>query len=283
MTKEQVIEIYKIIKEIYLTKNYTNENIIIKTLNVAFQISNLEDQNNQDNLNISSVNLGICESILKNKYQIAEEHSLIIIKTDIKNDDLTSVYVQYEIFNPNNLTQLNLNFCKNLTIEINVPVNLSQETVLLYNSLNESGYNLFDSEDEFYNDICSTYTSIKGTDMTLSDRNTEIYSLIDNISMCQTSCEFETYNQNTRKAKCNCETQTNNTETDITKINFTGSFIAKSFMNALKYSNFLVLKCYELALSLKNIFKNIGRIIMANIYFFFLLCLFVFIIYDRKK
>ena len=94
---------------------------------------------------------------------------------------------------------------------------------------------------------------------------------------------FESYNKTTKKAKCNCDVQTNSTETDISKIEFSSTNIATSFITTLKNSNFLVLKCYKLAISLKNIIKNKGRIIMTIIYFFFLFCLLIFLIRDRKK
>ena len=131
--------------------------------------------------------------------------------------------------------------------------------------------------------ICSTYTSSNGTDMTLADRKSEILSTTDNISMCQTGCEFESYNSTTKKAKCNCDAQTNTIETDIAKIDFASSSFASSFITTLKNSNFLVLKCYKLALNLNTIIKNIGRIIMTAIYFVFIISLLIYIIKDRKK
>ena len=101
--------------------------------------------------------------------------------------------------------------------------------------------------------------------------------------MCQTGCEFESYNKTTKKAKCNCDAQTNITETDINKIDFSSSSLAGSFISTLTNSNFLVLKCYKLALSLKNILENKGRITMTIIYILFIISLLVYIIKDRKR
>ena len=67
-----------------------------------------------------------------------------------------------------NKSLLNLSICDSITV--NTPVNISNEMEEIYNSLSESGYNLFDSEDDFYQDICSTYTTANGTDMLLSDK-----------------------------------------------------------------------------------------------------------------
>ena len=283
MTNEQVKEVYNSLIENLLSEDYKGENTIIETENVIFQVSTLDDQKNNINPNVSTIDLGECENILKSKYNVSEDDSLIVIKTDIKNEDKSSTYVQYEIYHPITKEQLNLNYCSDVTITVNVPVHLDDSTASLYESLSESGYNLFDSEDDFYNDVCSTYTSQNGTDMTLLDRQNEIYTAVENISMCQTGCKFESYNKTTQKAKCNCEVQINSTETDISKIDFSSSSIVSSFITTLTNSNFLVLKCYKLVLTIKNILKNKGRIIMTIIYFCFLICLLFYIIKERTK
>ena len=135
----------------------------------------------------------------------------------------------------------------------------------MYESLSEYGYNLFDSEDDFYNDICCTYTSENGIDMTLEVRKKEMYYTSGNITMCQSECTFESYNKTTMKAQCNCEVQTQSSITDTTKINFNKKELSDSFLNTLTNSNFYVLKCYKLVLNLKGILKNKGRIIVTMI------------------
>ena len=119
--------------------------------------------------------------------------------------------------------------------------------------------------------------------MTLEDRQKEIYNTTGNLSMCQTGCEFESYNKTTKKVNCNCNAQTNTTEVDITKIDFTNKRLMATFLIPLISSNFLVLKCYKLAFSTINLFKNIGRIIMTIIYIIFILSLLFYIIKDKKK
>ena len=118
--------------------------------------------------------------------------------------------------------------------------------------------------------------------MTLEDRKKEIFSSAGNISLCQTGCEFESYNKTTKKANCNCDVQTNDTVADIKSVSFDPTNISTSFLKTLTNSNFLVLKCYKLAINFKNIFKNIGRAIMALIYVLFITLLFVYIIKDRN-
>ena len=217
------------------------------------------------------------------KYNISEKDSLIVLKTDIKSPDLSSTYVQYEIYNPNNLEPLNMDYCKEVKITVSVPVNLDSDTLSLYDSLSESGYNLFDSEDDFYNDICTTFTSANGTDMTLEDRKKEMYSLSANISICQEGCKFESYNKTTRKANCDCDVQSESTQTDMTKIKFDKDNIGTTFLNTLTNSNFMVLKCFKLVLNFKNFLKNKGRIIMSIILFLFIFLLLIYFFKDRKS
>ena len=65
-------------------------------------------------------------------------------------------YVQYEIYNPYTLELISLNICESNSITIKAPVKLDEDLDTIYKSLNNSGYNLFDLNDSFYNDVCST-------------------------------------------------------------------------------------------------------------------------------
>ena len=156
-----------------------------------------------------------------------------------------------------------------MKISVSAPVNLDLTTSSLYDSLKDSGYDLFNESDPFYTDICSVYTSVNGTDMTLDDRKQEIYSVSGNISLCQDGCELESYNSTTKKAKCECSPQIEETEPVLSSSNekFNMKTIADSFFTILKNSNFLVLKCYKLAIDLKTILENKGRILMTIILF----------------
>ena len=283
ITNEQIKECYNKFKEKYLTSDYDGENIIIQTKNALFELSTLEEQSDSTNPNISSVDLGECETILKKQYNLTEEDSLIILKTDLKSADLSSTYVQYEIYHPYTYDVINLDYCENIKIIINSPVNLSEETLSLYNSLLESGYNLFDVNDSFYNDICTLYTTENGTDVTLIDRQNELFSNNGNISMCQIGCDFELYNDTTKKSKCECEVQKNSTQTNVIQINFNGRLIYNSFLVVLKNSNFMILKCFKIAFDLNSIKNNIGRIIISIIFFLFLVLLFIYLVKDRKN
>ena len=89
MANEQIRTIYTILKD----KISSDVNEIIETENVKFQLSTLEEQKNSNNPNISSIDLGECESLLKAQENLTESDNLIVLKTDIKSQDLSSTYV----------------------------------------------------------------------------------------------------------------------------------------------------------------------------------------------
>ena len=287
--EEQIKKVYEDIKSTYLKGNYTGNNTlnntIIQTQNVIFQISTLEDQKNTDNQNVSNIDLGLCEGKLRSRYGIDEADPLVVIKVDTKSEDLTQTYVQYQIYDPRDLTPLDLSICNGIQININTPVVLDNATSNLYDKLKESGYNLFDENDTFYTDLCSTYTTENGTDLTLTDRKNIIYSNNGNKTLCQNGCDLESYNSTTKKASCKCFPQLNDTEVSLSAVSnkFAMKNIADTFLKTLKNSNFLVMKCYKLAIDLKTISSNIGRIFMTIIIFISLILLIVFCFYDNKK
>ena len=136
MKNEQIDQIFNNIKDNILTNDYHGDNTIIQTENVALQLSTLEEQKDSLNPTISTIDLGECEKILKDHYNISKNDSLIILKIDIKSEDLSSTYVQYEVYNPKDLTSpLSLNYCEEVKIVVNVPVNLDSKALNMYDSL----------------------------------------------------------------------------------------------------------------------------------------------------
>ena len=279
ITNDQLKSIYNEIKS-QISPNVSH---IIETENVIFQLSSLNMQKNNENPNISSIDLGKCEIILKNNIGLSDDEDLIVNKIDIKNEDLSQTYVQYEIYDPKTLNIISLEDCKNTPISIYTPVKLNEDTRAIYNSLSQSGYNLFDLNDEFYKDICSPYTTENGTDLTLADRKNLVYDINGNVTLCQQGCTFLTYNLTINKSQCDCFVQTKETITNINEINFEDSSIKDEFYDTLKNSNFRVVKCFKLVLSLKGQINNIGNYVMSGLCFIFILLLLIYIFKENYK
>ena len=130
---EQYVEVNEKLKNNLTTWKENKENIIVQTKNVTFQMAAYNEQKTYNDKDISNIDIGKCEDYLKEKYNINED--LIIIKSDIKNDDLTKTFVHYDIFNPNNLAKMDINECTNFPIIISTPVYVDKDKELLYDSL----------------------------------------------------------------------------------------------------------------------------------------------------
>ena len=170
-----------------------------------------------------------------------------------------------------------MSICKDYPININFPLLLDPKIELLYQSLNESGYNLFNPNDSFYNEICTTFKTENNTDIIIEDRRKDYYESNANITLCQIGCIFQYYNITTKRSNCQCEVQNKNITTNIKDIKFYTKEVLKNFLNTLKYSNFMVLKCYKLLLDISKLNKNIGFIIMTIL--LILSIIFIFIHY----
>jgi len=185
LSEEQIKKLYEEVKNKYLDK-YNGNNTIINTGNVKIQISDIDSQ--KYSKEVSNIDLGECGEILKNKYCKSKNDSLTILKLDIRLENETSTYVQYEIYEPNSKILLTLEECTGTNVVIDVPIELNTEMESLYDWLSQSGYNLFDANDSFYNDICTPYTSNNGTDIILSDRKKEFSD--NKLSLCENNCNY---------------------------------------------------------------------------------------------
>ena len=263
-----IINITKEIEMLYnnIIENMEDQNYKIVQIEIGiFQFSTVEEQLNNKSETISSVDLGECEDKLRVQEGLNETEQFLIVKLDIINSTINATYVQYEIFNPRNYSKVNVDVCKNISIKISVPVILDDSKLSLISSLKDEGYNIFDINDVFYNDICATYTAQNGADMALSSRKTRIYDSIKDVHLCQEGCEFESFDTETSKANCNCQIQKTETVTDISKISFDKNEFFDSFYSTLFNSNFRVLKCIKLLFSIKGVKTNAGFYLMTGL------------------
>ena len=264
------------------------KDVLIQLSSVDFQENNINDQNT------TNVFLGKCKDILKEKYNLKDNEILLMLKLDLFKKTSSTALVEYEIYNYNNSQKLNLDYCNNVMIDVYVPIQLDNKTIFLYNNLNSSGYNLFDINDSFYIDICSLYTTINGTDITLVDRQNEYYN--KSLIICkEEGCTYDYYDTKLNKIKCECpisktskgeenknmENQ-NNFISTIVDIYNNKDTIRQIFSLSIDNMNFKVMKCYNLIFSL-NIFKNnIGCILLTILIIFYLVLMVLYLTIGNK-
>ena len=276
-------EIYiKLISEVIQTYPNDGVSLVIDAQEkYVFQLTNGRNEmnslkgNNYNKYNLSIIDLGECEILLREKNYIDINTSLIILKYEKITNIASEKKVQYEIYNLNEKTKLDLSICQNTSINLYIPITLTEETQNLYKDLKEYGYDLFNINDSFYQDICTPYKSENNTDVLLSDRRKDYYT---NETICQNNCEYSGYIPESQLIRCVCNIENEEIDT-INMEKFNGKMIYQSFYDVLKYSNFKVLKCYKLVFNINVITKNKGSLIVIS---YFIIYISFLIIYIRK-
>ena len=231
--------------------------------------------NSNNNNNLSVINLGNCETILKKENNINENIPLIILQFEKADTIPSNKNIQYEVYNPMNKQKLDLSKCKNEDINIYIPLTLDENMSELFKDLKSYGYDLFNPNDTFYNDICSHYTTKNGTDIILSDRRK--YYFNETVASCQEGCKYSEYDDENKYLNCKCGAAGNNSIEPEKKNKFDGKAFFSSFYDVLKYSNILILKCYNLVFSLKGEEHNYGNILMLSFFFVFFIFNIIFL------
>ena len=261
--------IIKIIEDEFISDNYNTSKIdngqdeIIKTEKIITTLTTSENQRNNKNNNMTRIDLGECETKLRNFYNISINESLYIKKLDITQDGMKTLKVEYNVYAKlfgKNLTKLNLTLCEKSKITISIPIVLNEPL----DKLNSSS--------AYYNDICYTTNSEDGTDIIIKDRQTEFIDK-DRI-VCQENCDFSEYNYETFVAQCSCEVK--ESSQSFADMNINKAKIFDNFKNIKNFLNFNFLVCYKQLFNIKGIVNNIGCYIIFTIIFFHIIAIFVF-------
>ena len=241
--------------------NQNNEDVYHGT---NYQYTTIFNQNtfNYNRIN-SKIILGQCELILKKHYNISENIPLLIYKIDIYTEGYLTPIVEYEVYDSKNKKQLDLNLCKDMKIKIIHQVEIDENSLFKY-----------DPSSPYYNDICYTYTTENKTDIIIKDRRAEYIN--NNLSLCESNCEFNGYNNKTKNVECNCPIKIKLPL--ITEISIDKDKLLKNFVEIKNFTNLNVMKCYSLLFSKEGLIKNAGNYIIISIIFINLILLIVFLL-----
>jgi len=271
-TEKNEIEYYDNILELiennfidnYNTSKIDNgEDEIIKTDKVTFTLTTVENQKKNVNNNITAVNLGDCENLLRNYYNISSNTTLYMKKVEVVQEGMKIPKIEYDVYCKlfgDNIIKLNLTACENSKISILIPIELTESLDIL------------NSSSDYYNDICYTTTSQDGTDITLNDRKKDFID--NNKTVCQDDCEFSNYDNKNMKAECSCKVKESHSSIADMKINKAKLF--ENFIDIKNILNFNFLVCYKNLFDIKGIINNIGSYIILAIILFHIITIIIF-------
>ena len=259
VTNDNINNFTENIRNLIKEENITSDtNIIIEGSNTIYQIISSEKMKENENTNLSIIDLGDCEKKLKSEYIL---DYLLIMKIDTKIDSNTAAILNYEIYAPYTKEKLNLSICSNIKISTYSSYYPSEESMDKIKQLKEYGYDLYNIEDPFYQDICATFTSENGTDMLLSDRKSDFY---ENVSLCENDCVYKGYYMDRNRVKCECNIKQ---EIIVEENSNNDDNLFQYLLSGNSFSNLKVLKCFSLVFSKEGIKNNKGSIIFICINF----------------
>ena len=241
--------------------------IIITDFNSIHQITSLSNQMNNNEYNLSYIDFGDCEQILRNESLNDSNEELLLYKIENKIEGFNIPIIDYVLFNKNGDTKLNLSLCENIKIKYNIPVNINDDELYKY-----------DPSSDFYNNECNKYSKNGNLDMTLYERKNEFNN--NNLSLCEWQCEFKGYNSSTMNAICDCNIKNNIIYSDK-DINEDDLLIK---INAEKgNSNLGITQCYNVFTSTEEIKSNSGFFLLLIIIIIFIIVFIIFCIKEKNS
>ena len=231
------------------------------------------------------------------KIAIKKKNILIENSTDINNDNNNNSFInynnikkfptnhiQYIIFDGRTKKMLNASYCNDLNIKISYPIvnetglNLSVSQKLY----DDYGFDVFNPNDNLFNDFCINFTSDKKTDLSLKQKR-KLY--FQNVSYCDKNCTYMTVNYTTKKAICACEVKSNSmiyneiSNSLIDSYNERNESFNAEDVNA--YINYKVLACYKQVFNIDRLKYNFGSYAMLSFLVLYTICVIHF--YYRRK
>ena len=280
--------------------SYINSSKVINGSNFVAIVLSSDNINSEEQLRkgISAVDLGNCTNVMKEYYNIPKEENLIILNMETKydesqknasnnNDDKSfnlGKNTQLEIYD-HSVRKLNLSFCKeDIKIMRYIGDIQGQLDMNSAESLSNQSIDVFNGNDEFFNDICHQYDSSDGKDIILIDRRNELYQ---DATFCQDGCTYNGINYNLKAVNCICDSSKLQEEDSIAnteKKSKDNKFqsLTKSFISNLIDFNFDVLRCYNLTLNTKILTHNIGFYCLSLMFVLQIIFFFVYLIKKLK-
>ena len=221
-----------------------NKTYDAKENNITYIISTVSSQYFT---NYSTVALEACESLLKEKFVLNKNESLILLKLEYNIEKFKIPIIEYQFFLKNG-TRIDLSYCESLTENVSIPVKINEAEEFIHNP-----------HSFFYNDKCSIYTSEYDTDLSMYDRKNNYNEQY--LALCEKNCEYKRYNGENRRVECECKTKTKFPElVDILMngLGFNLKDLLHQFRDVIKHWNLFLFKCYKVVFSSEGLKNNSG-------------------------
>ena len=269
------------------SKIIVGNNISIELTSVKLELEKIakyikgdkDDDDGKDDGTYKStgIDLSACEKILKKKYNLPSEEDLIILKADtplfkelnISYSELFGIDVNYQIFSVSLGAFLPLTPCSESEGDESGTTVYNPFTKYQLESFQSkigvvvsNGYDIFNANSPFYNDVCTPFTNENGNDVLLDARRQDYYD--ENINLCDKGCTFIGYNTNSKTYICKCNVKsTPGEDTGEFKGEIVERVMPENFKDLIsRRSNIAVFKCASQVFSAEGQKNNYGSYIL---------------------
>ena len=180
------------------------------------------------------------------------------------NDSLIPI-IGYEVYEPNNLTLLNLSLCNSSDIYLYIPVKIDENNLFKY-----------DPNSKYYTSKCFSYTTEDGTDIILKDRQQEFSD--KNLSLCENKCNYMGYDSINKQSSCFCKMK--NEIEKLSEIMNNPNKLSNEFESkekTISSSSMLSVECTNVLFTINGLKSNISSYILSIIIFYYLFSIITFI------
>ena len=155
--------------------------------------------------------------------------------TKINNETKRHLQIYFGNFTYNNSYPIKID-----EIIVKVKIDWTEENMQIIDELyNKRGINIFDSSDDFYNDVCNKYTTPAKTDMYLQDRRDKYYI---NEAFCEKGCVQIGYESSTERVICKCKIKED--PDNYENVTFVPNELDDHFKKKYILPNIRVVKCF---------------------------------------
>ena len=251
------------------SKIIVGNNISIELSSVRLELEKLADiLSGKKSEQTSTLDISECSKLLKKKYGLSDEEDLMVIKGDLLKEynEYLGQTTEYQLFSTSLGAFLPLSACEEAgtTVTVINPFESllgSFQNRESYQSVADNGYNVFDYESPFYNDICAPFTNENGNDVLLEDRRKDYFN--EKLNLCEEGCQFVEYSISSNTITCKCNTKSAPGETSKEYTSLESKKMPENFKDYIsKRSNIEVFKCSSQVFSSQGQKNNFGSYVL---------------------
>ena len=189
-------------------------------------------------------------------------------------------HIEFLIFNGKKGNLLDTSYCNDLNVKILHPI-IEKNMVDLNSSKNfyeKFNIDVFKTNDSFFNNICTNFTSDQKKDMTLNQRRNQYYQ---NVSFCDANCTYIEINYTSNTAVCACEIKDGVMNEEILLELQGENENGFSYDDVISVINYKLFKCYKEVFDFKRLLINAGNYFSLLYIIIYTICVIHF--YKNRK